>query len=1584
MLISRQIQGRSLSRGGFALLLVLLCAVALWGVHPALAQSADEPLYADDFEATSSGWRETATEERSTYYADGEYVIELLRGDWFTWQWAQDQSFADARIEVDLRLIDGDSGTSYGLALRGVDNDNFYFVELNNQGQVRIGKQQDDSWQAIPGGGWQYSDAIRTDGEVNRLTVAAKENQLAIFVNGEHITTVMDDAFPSGQVGVIAGTAAAAAPAVVAFDNLAVYPVAEIPSPPAGSDQVGFFAEDFSNASLDWRTGEGEYSDKAIDGGEYLFVLKEPDRSEWVTVPREKFDDFVVESDVRALAGTADSRYGLIFRKVDNDNFYYFRINGDGQYQVRKRVDGAWQAVEEMDWTSSPALNTGSATNRLRIEAVGPNFTFYANDERLTSVEDDSFALGQLGFIVQSTEASGPVTAAFDNYRAYAPGGEQVREEPDATGDESAGDGTDPRANGELIFSDEFDGSIAPPTPLFGEKWMTFDREAGEARLATTASGSVLPALYLTPVPADFLADVDFRFGEDRGGAFGLIFRGDEPQGGLEFYYAIDVRPQRNEARFQVWQDEAWLVQEEHALPEGLLDAEGTNRLRVEAVGDNIRAFVNDVLVIDVQDDRFPDEGHFGPYIVGGSDISPGTEEVVYFDNLYLFEPGTEASDAAWIADTTSALAQLVEAAPAGGVVALDAKTYTLDGTLVISKSLTLVGAGLDQTIVVGASGDRMIYLLGPARFGLEGITFSYAGDEAANVAVVTDGALTIADARFTGGVWDSDLGIGGTGLLLWGATTGRVSDSVFEENGLHGVELKDESTLELEDNRFERNSENGLAFFDASGGAARRNICSNNGLHGIGAADDAVIDLEENTCSENAEIGIRISGQVEGTIRANEATGNGLHGITVIDSAAPIITANVLEDNVESGLVYFGNAAGAARDNQCSQNGLHGIGVEDQARPTLERNNCTNNGEDGFVYFGDAGGIARDNICSQNSLHGIGVGDNASPLLENNECLGNTEVGIRISGTSTSIVRRNTADGNLLHGIQIRENAEPVLEENSANGNAEGGIIYFGEAGGVARNNTCNDNTWGIYVEATADPILLNNSCAGNSDADFEDLRQSAPGVSADATAVVTPEPIPTKPTAAAIPEATTEPVAEASGVYFQDDFSNPDPGWVLNETDVGRVWVEGEELHILNYTDSNMEKDTSVGLTIGDLILEADSRLVEGTEDNWHDFLCRYVDVDNYYVAGYSADGYVGANVKVNGEIIQRVEPEASDAIRLGPDVTNHVKLACIGDSIQFWVNDVLVIDMTDGSLDEGDIGLAISSNAGDNSHGAFDNVIVSTPEAADNGKTDTIEEIYALVNADTLNVRAGPGASYARVGSVGQGDFVLVTGRNTNCSWLRIEFADGVGWASSSYLDIADSCSSLPEVTVESAPAPAATQAPAVATVAPVVGKPGVLTSFEPFGTWRRGDEAWGTFTQSTEQARSGSYSGKFDYDFPANVPDDRNYVVFMQTIPIGGEPQELTAQVYGDGSGNFLNTWVKDASGQLWQFSFGQINHTGWKTMSAPLDPSLDWPVQPVGGNATELVYPLSFYALILDYPASDAHKGIIYIDDLAAE
>ncbi|MCP4362011.1 MAG: protein kinase [Chloroflexi bacterium] len=159
-------------------------------------------------------------------------------------------------------------------------------------------------------------------------------------------------------------------------------------------------------------------------------------------------------------------------------------------------------------------------------------------------------------------------------------------------------------------------------------------------------------------------------------------------------------------------------------------------------------------------------------------------------------------------------------------------------------------------------------------------------------------------------------------------------------------------------------------------------------------------------------------------------------------------------------------------------------------------------------------------------------------------------------------------------------------------------------------------------------------------------------------------------------------------------------------------------------------------------------------------------------------------------------------------------------------------------------------------------------------------------------------------------------------------------------------------------------------------------GFPMTFENFGLWVRGDEDNGSFTSSTAQARSGGTAGKISYDFGTSGND---YVVFLQNNSISGTPNALQIWVYGDGSGHFLNAWIRDAGGQTWQVPFGRITHSGWKQMTGHIDTSQTWPWAVISGGSDDAVdYPISFRGFVLDDP-NNAYtgKGNIYLDDLTA-
>lgn len=92
-------------------------------------------------------------------------------------------------------------------------------------------------------------------------------------------------------------------------------------------------------------------------------------------------DDFVLEVDATKLEGSDNNAMFVVFRLTDGGNYNRFDISSDGWYSVSRVRDGLQTVVS--DWMESPAINTGDATNHIRIEAVGDSFQFAVNGEML-------------------------------------------------------------------------------------------------------------------------------------------------------------------------------------------------------------------------------------------------------------------------------------------------------------------------------------------------------------------------------------------------------------------------------------------------------------------------------------------------------------------------------------------------------------------------------------------------------------------------------------------------------------------------------------------------------------------------------------------------------------------------------------------------------------------------------------------------------------------------------------------------------------------------------------------------------------------------------------------------------------------------------------------------------------------------------------------------------------------------------------------------------------------------------------------------------------------------------------------------
>lgn len=194
--------------------------------------------------------------------------------------------------------------------------------------------------------------------------------------------------------------------------------VAPTPAPaPAPKPAAGIFTDDFSNPNSGWSVRSGEDAEFAYENGEYSIRVKRANWIAWSYPPTQEYSNFTVEVDARDLSSERYSEYGLVFRQLDADNFYYFKVGTDGTYSVWKEVSGNWDAL--MRRTSSGYIKTGTGINRLKIVCQGTQIEVYANGHELTTITDASFTEGKIALAVQNESQGAHVH--FDNFKVYSP-----------------------------------------------------------------------------------------------------------------------------------------------------------------------------------------------------------------------------------------------------------------------------------------------------------------------------------------------------------------------------------------------------------------------------------------------------------------------------------------------------------------------------------------------------------------------------------------------------------------------------------------------------------------------------------------------------------------------------------------------------------------------------------------------------------------------------------------------------------------------------------------------------------------------------------------------------------------------------------------------------------------------------------------------------------------------------------------------------------------------------------------------------------------------------------------------------------
>jgi hypothetical protein len=193
---------------------------------------------------------------------------------------------------------------------------------------------------------------------------------------------------------------------------------------------------------------------------------------------------------------------------------------------------------------------------------------------------------------------------------------------------------------------------------------------------------------------------------------------------------------------------------------------------------------------------------------------------------------------------------------------------------------------------------------------------------------------------------------------------------------------------------------------------------------------------------------------------------------------------------------------------------------------------------------------------------------------------------------------------------------------------------------------------------------------------------------------------------------EKAAEMATPTGEVLFQDDFSDPNSGWLQGEDDIGLVKYSdgGLFFHINGETSA---KISIPRLHFTDTSIETTAKKIAGTDDNEFGIVCRYKDQDNFYFFTISSDGYYGIGKYKNNTLylIGMDKMKTSDFIRQG-EQENYLRLDCVGSTLTFYVNGQKIGQVIDNDFSFGDVGLLAGTFRSTNTDIVFGSFSVKKP--------------------------------------------------------------------------------------------------------------------------------------------------------------------------------------------------------------------------------------------------------------------------------
>jgi hypothetical protein len=199
---------------------------------------------------------------------------------------------------------------------------------------------------------------------------------------------------------------------------------------------------------------------------------------------------------------------------------------------------------------------------------------------------------------------------------------------------------------------------------------------------------------------------------------------------------------------------------------------------------------------------------------------------------------------------------------------------------------------------------------------------------------------------------------------------------------------------------------------------------------------------------------------------------------------------------------------------------------------------------------------------------------------------------------------------------------------------------------------------------------------------------------------------------TQTALSMPTAAPTLAPEIVLFQDDFSDPASGWPTIQNARGGYEYRTDGYHIfVHELDAVLWAKTTREDQDASISVEA-KPITEGT-DSYYGLTCRIQDDQNFYYFVVRASGEFTIG-KYKNAAFQSLLPEgwrSSAAIQKGAQ-TNRLKADCVGNSLRFYANNVMLAEAADTDFSSGASGMLVGALDPQGFEALFNHFVITQP--------------------------------------------------------------------------------------------------------------------------------------------------------------------------------------------------------------------------------------------------------------------------------